>query len=82
MLLCQFGKKRQDLPQVVSVEKLTTWTNAEAVIYNAGDEGVQYPYFEAFLVEDRIKHIEVYMYNGLYTFLQLSYKFDYPDKTK
>ena len=52
-------KKRQYFTQVVSVSQLTTWTNTKAAIYNAGDGGLQYPSFEAFLVEDILQHIGV-----------------------
>ena len=75
-------KKRQDLPQVVSVAQLTTWKNTKAVLYNEGDGGVQYPSFEAFWVEDIIKHIRVYMHNGIYTSPQVIYNLDYPDKNQ
>ena len=40
--------KRQDLPQVVSVEQLIIWTNTKGVLFNAGFCGVQYPSFETF----------------------------------
>ena len=42
------GKKGQYLPQVVSVAKLTTWTDTKAVLCNAVYGLVQYPSFEAF----------------------------------
>ena len=66
----------------MSVAQLTTWTNTKALIYNAGDGGVQYPSFEAFLVEDIMQHIGFYMHNGISPSLQVIYKFDSTDKTK
>ena len=75
-------KKRQYLPQVVSVAQLTTCTNTKSVIYNAGYGGVQYPSFQAFSVEDIMKHIRVYVQNGIYISPQVRYKFYSPDKTK
>ena len=69
-------KKRQDLPQVVSVAQLTTWMNKKSVLYNAGDGRVQYPSFEAFLVDYTMQHIGVYTHNGIYPSPQVSYKFD------
>ena len=74
--------KRQDLPQVVSVAQLTTWVNTKEVIYNTGNGGVQYPYFEEFLVEYIMQHIRVYMHNCVSPSPKVSYKFDSPNKNK
>ena len=76
------GGKRKDLPQVLSVSQLKTWTNTKAVLYNAGYGVVQYPSFEAFLLEDTMQHIGFYMQNGLSHSPQFSYKFDYPYKNE
>ena len=70
------GKKRQYLPQVVSISQLITLTNTKPVLYNAVDGGKQYPYFDAFLVEDIMQHIRVYMQNVISPSLQVSYNFD------
>ena len=66
----------------MSVTQLTTWANKKPGLYNTGDGGVQYPPFEAFLVEDIMQHIGFYINNSLSHSLQVSYKFDSPDKNE
>ena len=63
-----------------SLAQWTTFSNLKASLSNAGPEGVVYPDFVPFTVEDIRQNIGIYFFNGLNPSPQVEMKFKHPSQ--
>lgn len=68
-------RKRQDHPEVLSIENFTTWTNQKGYLSNAGPGGSIYHKWKPFSVEEIQQHLGTYILNGLSPAPQIQMKF-------
>ena len=59
---------------------ITSWTNKKAYLYNAGEGGTNYEYFQKFSVEEVMRHFGLYMLNGVSPSPQVENKFECQEK--
>ena len=70
------NRKRQGSERLTSIVDITSFTNKKAYLFNAGRGSTQYPNFTPFSVDEIMKHISIYMINGLCPSPQVEMKFD------
>ena len=69
-------KRRQTGLNTTSIAEFTSSTNKKAILSNAGQKGEQYAHFQPFSVDEAMKHLDVYMINGVSPSPQVAFKFE------
>ena len=72
--------KRQDNPNVITLDDLTSWTNKKAYLANAGKGGSNYKSWKPFSVSEIQKHLGLFIINGLSPSPQVAMKLNSQDK--
>ena len=73
-------RRRQDHPDVFTLEEMTTWTNRKAYLSNAGEGGSNYSHWKPFSIDEVQKHLGIYIFNGLSPSPQVTMKFNTQEK--
>jgi len=76
------NRKRQGSEGLIIISDITSFTNKKAYLFNAGRGGTQYPKFTPFSVDETMRHIGLYMLNGLCFSPQVETKFDSQERNQ
>ena len=58
------------------MEDITKWTNAKAMMHNAGEGGTEHPSFKVFTVDEIMQHLGLYILHGIAPSPQIEMKLD------
>ena len=70
------NRKRRGSEGLPSIADITLFKNKKVYFFNAGRGGTQYPNFTPLSVDEIMRHIGIYMINGLCPSTQVEMKFD------